>query len=64
MQLVIGMIDRRQMELRLACRPLGARLDAEKPGRVAERLLAYYDAAQRSIVIDEKFTHASASVAD
>ncbi len=64
MQVITGLIDRRQTELRLACQPLGARLYAEKPRYLARRMRAYLEAARSSVSVDPKLTHAPTLLAD
>ncbi len=45
-EMLVGLIDRRQAELVASARPLGLRLFAEKATRIAQRWVQYWDAWQ------------------
>jgi hypothetical protein len=57
-QTMIGLIAQRQVELRTRANSSGARIFAEKPKRLAERLGRYWDAWADEGEIDPQATHA------
>jgi hypothetical protein len=56
-QAAIGLINRRQVELRTKAKTLGERIFTEKPKRFAARLRSYWDAWRREIKSDPQRTH-------
>lgn len=56
-QSIVGMINQRQVELRLRAMTLGARVFAEKPKRFASRLRAYWDAWREEQNTTPRTTH-------
>ena len=57
-QTMIGLIAQRQVELRTRAKSSGARIFAEKPKRLAERLGRYWDAWADEGEVDPQATHA------
>ena len=56
-QAAIGLIDRRQVELRTKAKTLGERLFAERPKRFAARLHRYWQAWRNEVEAEPQATH-------